>query len=85
MVVALFSHKAVLRAVSARTLNSKSASFGVRPVVDIDDSFLKLNREEMQIITYQSLFFTLRVSNQSLLYLLLMGYSVYLRFLHLPK
>ncbi len=38
--IGTFSHKAVLSAESARTLNSKSASIGVRLVV-VDDSFLK--------------------------------------------
>lgn len=44
IVVASFSQRAVFRAVSARTLNSKSASFAVRLDVDSMDSFLLAQR-----------------------------------------
>jgi len=46
-VITLFSHKAVLRAESARTLNSKSASIVVRPVVVVvDDSLLEYQKNK---------------------------------------
>jgi hypothetical protein len=46
VVIALFSHKAVLRAESARTLNSKSASIVVRPVAVVDDSLLEYQKKK---------------------------------------